>query len=210
MAAPTIASACFSSLSPLSPRFSNGRSSRILAMAPKQKAPFLSFRFLSSSDPPIFHLSDGALLQVNRYDDNWKKQWYGAGLFAEGSEELSVDVVKKLETRKVLSGVEKSGLLSKAEELGITLSSIERLGFLSKAEELGLLSLLERAAGFSPSVLASVSLPLLLAAVAAIVLIPDDSAALVAAQAFLSAALGVVAAGLFVGSVVLGGLQESD
>ncbi|CAD5172664.1 unnamed protein product [Musa acuminata subsp. malaccensis] len=200
MAAPTIASACFSSLSPLSPRFSNGRPSRILAMAPKQKAPFLS-----SSDLQSF-----ISLMVNRYDDNWKKQWYGAGLFAEGSEELSVDVVKKLETRKVLSGVEKSGLLSKAEELGITLSSIERLGFLSKAEELGLLSLLERAAGFSPSALASVSLPLLVAAVAAIVLIPDDSAALVAAQAFLSAALGVVAAGLFVGSVVLGGLQESD
>ncbi|URD95816.1 hypothetical protein MUK42_32515 [Musa troglodytarum] len=150
------------------------------------------------------------MLQVNRYDEDWKKQWYGAGLFVEGSEELAVDVVKKLETRKVLSGVEKAGLLSKAEELGITLSSIERLGFLSKAEELGLLSLLERAAGFSPSALASVSLPLLLAAVAAIVIIPDDSAALVAAQAFLSAALAVVAAGLFVGSVVLGGLQESD
>ncbi|WOK97963.1 hypothetical protein Cni_G06671 [Canna indica] len=184
MAAGSIASAPFSSLSPSSPRFFNRRSSQILAMAPKKK--------------------------VNRYDENWEKKWYGAGLFAEGGEEVSVDVVKKLETRKVLSGVEKAGLLSKAEEFGVTLSSIERLGFLSKAEELGLLSLLERAAGFSPSVLASVSLPLLVAAVAAIVLIPDDSAALVAAQIFLAAALGVGAAGLFVGSVVLGGLQESD
>lgn len=148
--------------------------------------------------------------KVNRYDDNWKKQWYGAGLFVEGSEEVSVDVVKKLEERKILSGVEKAGLLSKAEQLGFTLSSIEKLGFFSKAEELGLLSLLERFAGASPSTLASVSLPLLLAAVAAIVLIPDDSAALVAAQAAIAAALGVGAAGLFVGSVLLGGLQESE
>ncbi|PKA57308.1 hypothetical protein AXF42_Ash002612 [Apostasia shenzhenica] len=147
--------------------------------------------------------------QVNRYDENWKKQWYGAGIFVEGSEDLSFDVVKKLEERKVLSGVEKAGLLSKAEQLGFTLSSIEKLGFFSKAEKLGLLSLLERAAGSSPSALASVSLPLLLAAVAAIVLIPDDSPPLVAAQALLAALLGVGAAGLFVGSVVLGGLQDA-
>lgn len=121
-----------------------------------------------------------------------------------------MDVVKKLEERKVLSGVEKAGLLSKAEQLGFTLSSIEKLGFFSKAEELGLLSFLEKVAGSSPSTLASFSLPLLIAAVAAIVLIPDDSAVLVAAQAVFAALLGVGAAGLFVGSVVLGGLQESE
>lgn len=121
-----------------------------------------------------------------------------------------MDVVKKLEERKVLSGVEKAGLLSKAEQLGFTLSSIEKLGFFSKAEKLGLLSFLEKAAGSSPSTLASFSLPLLIAAVAAIVLIPDDSAVLVAAQAVVAALLGVGAAGLFVGSVVLGGLQESE
>jgi hypothetical protein len=32
---------------------------------------------------------------VNRYDESWSKQWFGAGLFAEGSE----DVFKKLERR---------------------------------------------------------------------------------------------------------------
>jgi len=147
---------------------------------------------------------------VNRYDENWSKQWFGAGLFAEASEDVEVDIVKKLEKRKVLSGVEKAGLLSKAERLGLTLSSIEKLGFFSKAEELGLLSLVETAATFSPSVLASVSLPLFLAALLAVVVIPDDSAALVAAQAVLAAALGLGAAGLFVGSIVLAGLQESD
>ncbi|RDX84476.1 hypothetical protein CR513_34467, partial [Mucuna pruriens] len=148
--------------------------------------------------------------KVNRYDEKWKKEWFGAGIFYEGSEEVEVDVFKKLEKRKVLSNVEKAGLLSKAEELGFTLSSIEKLGVFSKAEELGLLSLLERSASFSPSVLASAALPAFVAAIAAIVLIPDDSAALVAVQAVVAAALGVGAVGLFVGSVVLGGLQEAD
>jgi hypothetical protein len=142
---------------------------------------------------------------VNRYDESWSKQWFGAGLFAEGSEDVAVDVFKKLERRKVLSGVEKAGLLSKAEELGLTLSSLERLGLLSKAEDLGLLSLVEAAAGASPSALASVSLLL-----AAVVLVPDDSAALVAVQAVVATVLAAGAAGLFLGSVVLAGLQESD
>ncbi|KAF3792297.1 hypothetical protein EJ110_NYTH00429 [Nymphaea thermarum] len=158
--------------------------SRVVAMAPKKK--------------------------VNRYDPDWEKQWYGAGIFTEGSEEMEVDVVKKIEKGKVLSGVEKAGLLSKAEDLGLTLSSIEKLGFLSKAEELGLLGLVERAAAFSPAALASVSLPLAVLAVASLVAIPDDSFALVALQTTLAALLGAGAAGLFVGSVVLGGLQESD
>lgn len=149
-------------------------------------------------------------MQVNKYNENWKKEWFGAGIFYEGSESVQVDVFKKLEKRKVLSTVEKAGLLSKAEELGFTLSSIEKLGVFSKAEELGLLSLLESAASFSPSVLASAALPILVAAIAAVVVIPDDSVALVAAQAVLAGALAVGAAGLLVGSVVLGGLQEAD
>lgn len=147
---------------------------------------------------------------MNRYDENWEKQWFGAGIFTEGSEEVEVDVFKKLEKRKVLSNVEKAGLLSKAEDLGLTLSSIEKFGFLSKAEQLGLLSLLERAASSSPSVLASVALPLFVAAIATIVLIPDDSLPLIAAQAIIAGAFALGATGLFVGSVLLGGLQESD
>ncbi|KAL0335647.1 UNVERIFIED_CONTAM: hypothetical protein Scaly_1436500 [Sesamum calycinum] len=161
-----------------------GNSPRFLAMAPKKK--------------------------VNKYDSDWKKQWFGAGIFYEGSEELDVDVFKKLEKRKVLSTVEKAGLLSKAEELGVTLSSIEKLGLLSKAEELGLLSLLEKTAGVSPSALASAALPILVAAVVAVVVIPDDSAVLVAAQAVIGGLLAVGGVGLFVGSLVLGGLQEAD
>lgn len=149
-------------------------------------------------------------MQVNKYDSGWKKEWFGAGLFFEGSEVVEVDVFKKLEKRKVLSNVEKAGLLSKAEQLGFTLSSIEKLGILSKAEELGLLSLLETAAGFSPAALASASLPVLVAAILAVVIIPDDSTALVAAQTVLAGTLAATATGLFVGSIVLEGLQEAD
>ncbi|KAI3429954.1 uncharacterized protein J3R85_008447 [Psidium guajava] len=148
--------------------------------------------------------------KVNKFDEKWKKEWYGAGIFFEGSEEVDVDVFKKLEKRKVLSNVEKAGLLSKAEGLGLTLSSIEKLGVFSKAEQLGLLSLLERTAAVSPSALASAALPILVAALAAVVLIPDDSAGLVAVQAVVAGGLLVGAAGLLVGSVVLGGLQEAD
>ena len=143
-------------------------------------------------------------------DSDWEKQWFGAGIFYEGSEDVEVDVFKKLEKKKVLSNVERAGLLSKAEELGFTLSSIEKLGVFSKAEELGLLSLLEKTASVSPSTLASAALPVLVAALAAIVIIPDDSVGLVAVQLVLAGALIVGAAGLLVGSVVLGGLQEAD
>lgn len=149
-------------------------------------------------------------IKVNKYDSNWKKQWYGAGIFAEGGEEIEVDVFKKLQEKKVLSNVEKAGLLSKAEELGFTLSSIEKLGIFSKAEELGLLSLLERVASFSPAALASAALPILVAAIAAVVLIPDDPAGLVVVRAVVAGGLGVGAVGLFAGSILLGGLQEED
>ncbi|CAA0836071.1 Protein of unknown function (DUF1118 [Striga hermonthica] len=166
-------------------------------------------RLFPAGDAPRF-LAMASKKKVNKYDSGWKKQWFGAGLFYEGSEELEVDIFKKLEKRKVLSSVEKSGVLSKAEELGFTLSSIEKLGLLSKAEELGLLSLLENAAGLSPSALASVALPVLVAAVAVVVVVPDDSVVLVAAQAVVAGLLAAGGLGLFVGAIVLEGLQEAD
>ncbi|XP_023000865.1 uncharacterized protein LOC111495182 [Cucurbita maxima] len=164
----------------------------------------------SSRSNPLRILAMASQKKVNKYDDGWEKKWFGAGIFYESSEDVEVDVFKKLETKKVLSNVEKAGLLSKAEELGFTLSSIEKLGVFSKAEEFGLLSLLEKVASASPSTLASLALPILVAALAAIVLIPDDSAPLVALQAVVAGGLTLGAAGLFVGSVVLGGLQEAD
>ncbi|KAG2281775.1 hypothetical protein Bca52824_052995 [Brassica carinata] len=96
------------------------------------------------------------------------------------------------------------------KDLGVTLSSLEKLGVFSKAEELGLLSLLETLAGTSPAVLASAALPALTAAIVAVVLIPDDSTTLVVAQAVLGGAFALGAVVLLVGSVVLDGLQEAD
>ncbi|XP_047939832.1 uncharacterized protein LOC125187314 [Salvia hispanica] len=173
--------------------------------------------FPSNSRPRLFpsnyaprFLAMAPQKKVNKYDSNWKKEWFGAGLFYEGREEVEVDVFKKLEKRKVLSNVEKAGLLSKAEEFGVTLSSIEKLGLLSKAEDLGLLSLLEKAVDTSPAALASAALPLLVAAVLVVVVIPDDSTALVAVQALIGGLLAVGGVGLFVGSLLVEGLQEAD
>ncbi|KAL1553509.1 hypothetical protein AAHA92_14174 [Salvia divinorum] len=173
--------------------------------------------FPSNSRPRLFpsnyaprFLAMAPQKKVNKYDSKWKKEWFGAGLFYEGREEVEVDVFKKLEKRKVLSSVEKAGLLSKAEEFGVTLSSIEKLGLLSKAEDLGLLSLLEKAADTSPAALASAALPLLVAAVLVVVVIPDDSTALVAAQVLIGGVLAVGGVGLFVGSLLVEGLQEAD
>ncbi|RZC89509.1 hypothetical protein C5167_027052 [Papaver somniferum] len=170
-------------------------------------------RFSTFSNPcrkPLRIVAMASNKKVNKYDSTWKKQWFGAGLFAEGSEVLEVDVFKKIEKKKLLSNVEKSGLLSKAEELGITLSSVEKLGLLSKAEEFGLLSLLENVISLSPALLASLSLPLFVAAISVIVLVPDDSTALVVAQDLIAGLFVVGSVGLLGGSVVLDGLQEAD
>jgi hypothetical protein len=146
--------------------------------------------------------------KVNAYDDGWSKQWFGAGIFAENTETEPVNIVKNLEKKKLLSQVEKAGLLSKAESLGVSLSQIEKLGLLSKAEDLGLLSLAEKFATASPAALASLSLPLIVLAIAIPVFVPDDSTALVVAQNVVSLLCLATAGGLFIGSVVLSGLQE--
>ncbi|KAK3210740.1 hypothetical protein Dsin_015446 [Dipteronia sinensis] len=64
--------------------------------------------------------------------------------------------------------------------------------------------------GTSPVALASALLPIFLATVVALVVIPNDSTGLVALQAIVAGALGVGAVILFVGSVVLDGRQEAD
>ncbi|XP_002992368.2 uncharacterized protein LOC9661553 [Selaginella moellendorffii] len=146
--------------------------------------------------------------KVNAYDDDWSKQWFGAGIFNEDAENEPVNIVKKLEKKKLLSQVEKAGLLSRAESAGISLSQIEKLGLLSKAEDLGLLSLAENFASSSPAALASLCLPLLVAAIATIVFVPDDSTVLVVTQNVVASFFAVGAGGLFVSSIILSALQE--
>lgn len=149
-----------------------------------------------------------ACLQVNVYDAGWSKQWFGAGLLSENTELEQVNIIKKLEKKKLLSQIEKAGLLSKAESAGLSLSTIEKLGLLSKAEDLGLLTLAENFATASPALLASYSIPLFVASILSIVLIPDTDPTLVIAQNVLAAVFLAGAGGIFIGSIVLSGLQE--
>lgn len=172
--------------------------------------PSLSSPSPSPSQPqPSFNVVAMATKKkVNAYDDGWSKQWFGAGIFAENTESAPVNIVKSLEKKKLLSQLEKAGLLSKAESAGLTLSSIEKMGLLSKAEELGLLSFAENFATSSPAALASWALPLVVASILSIVVIPDDSTALLVLQYALASLFAIGAGGLFVGSIVLSDLQE--
>lgn len=139
---------------------------------------------------------------------DWKKEFIGYGIFVEDSESKPVNIAKSLEDKKLLSGVEKAGLLSKLEGLGLSLSKIEKLKLLSTAEKLGVLSLLENAAIAGPGVLASASLPLVVAAIVVPILIPDDSGVLLAIQYSLAAALGLAGVVSFGASVALGILLD--
>eukprot|EP00244_Chara_vulgaris_P014015 TRINITY_DN84_c0_g1_i1.p1 TRINITY_DN84_c0_g1~~TRINITY_DN84_c0_g1_i1.p1 ORF type:complete len:214 (-),score=57.11 TRINITY_DN84_c0_g1_i1:181-822(-) len=174
-------------LSPSLPSLSPCRKPRrsvIVAMAPKKK--------------------------VNSYDDSWNKQWFGAGIFLEDIEENNVNIFSKLEKLKVLSTVEKAGLLSKAESAGLSLSKIEQMGLLSKAEELGLLSLVESLASTSPAAIASFALPLFVASILSLVLIPDDTTLQVVLQYSLAGAFGLGCVTALGGSFVLGSIQDAE
>merc|ERR1712118_282950 len=83
--------------------------------------------------------------KVNTVDSQWKKEYFGSGIFVEDKETRSSNLFQRLQDRKVLSSIEKAGLLKTAEKAGLTLSKVESLGLLSTAEKLGVLSLLENA-----------------------------------------------------------------
>lgn len=146
--------------------------------------------------------------KVVTYDDGWKKQFFGTGLFLEDGESKSVDVLERVQKKKILTSVEKLGLLSLAEKSGLTLSKIEKLGLLSTAEKLGLLSLLENAATTDPAIISSLSLPFLVLTILGATLIPGDNVAELAVKTlFCGVSLGTFGA-LFAGGFVVASLQE--
>ena len=114
----------------------------------------------------------------------------------------------RIEEKKLLSFVEKSGLLSAAEKAGVTLGKVEELKLLSTAERLGLLSLVESAASTDGALISSLSIPFGVIAVAALVLIPDQNIALVVVQDLLAATLLGGAAALFAGGFLVNALNE--
>lgn len=146
--------------------------------------------------------------KVNSYDETWKKGFFGTGLFLEDNEKPTVNIFKRVEQKKLLSNVEKLGLLSKAEKAGFTLSKIEKLGLLSTAERLGLLTLADELLVTDPGKVTSASIPFFLAAVGALVFIPQDNALEVALAYTLALLAGGAATTLFVGGFVLKGLQD--
>lgn len=153
-------------------------------------------------------VSCSATKKVNSYDEDWKKGFFGTGLFLEDSEVSSKSAFKKIEEKKLLSTVEKAGLLSTLEKAGFTLSKIEKAGLLSTAERLGLLSLAEDVLTGNPATLASNALPFIVLSVLSASLIPHDNAV----ETFLSYGLSLtfvgVATGFLVGGFVVAALQE--
>merc|ERR1711924_398613 len=76
---------------------------------------------------------------------------------------------------------EEAGLLSAAEKAGLSLSTIEKLGLLTKAEDLGLISAaLNRD---TPGLVTGLALALFVAGPAVVYFVPEDSTTLVALQA---------------------------
>jgi hypothetical protein len=142
-----------------------------------------------------------------------------------------------MEEKKLLSFVEKAGLLSAAEKAGVTLKKVEELKLLSTAERcahthtramhllsffsrsrlalppslsssLGLLSLAESAASTDGALISSLSIPFFVIAIAALVLIPDQNIALVVVQDLLAASLLAGSATLFIAGYLVNALNE--
>lgn len=143
-------------------------------------------------------------------DKDWAKGLGSVGIFLEEKETKSYNLIERLAKRKVLSSVEQSGLLSAAEKAGLTLSKVESLKLLSTAEKLGVLSLLESAFAKDGATITSYSIPFFLGALGALVLIPNDNAALTFVHYGTTGVFLVLFTTLFAGGFVIKGLQEDD
>jgi hypothetical protein len=134
--------------------------------------------------------------------------FFGTGYFLEDRETSSKSAFKKIEEKKLLSSVEKLGILSKLESAGLTLGKIEQAGLLSTAERLGLLAVAEDLLVAEPAAVASGALPFIVLAIASAVLIPHDNGV----AAFLSYSMAATFAGVgtaaLAGGFLLAGLQE--
>ncbi|KAK9814674.1 hypothetical protein WJX72_009598 [[Myrmecia] bisecta] len=146
--------------------------------------------------------------KINAYDKDWSKGFFGTGYFREEADQNVDSYLKRIEKKKILSGVEGLGLLSKAEKAGLTLTQIEKLGLLSTAERLGLLTTLEKLLVAEPGQVSSLSIPFLLATLGALVVIPDDNVALAVVKYTTAALLGGVAVTFFAGGFLLASLQD--
>ena len=97
---------------------------------------------------------------------------------------------------------------SKAEKAGLTLGKIEKLGLLSTAERLGLLTLAEDVLTSDPGRVTTASIPFILAGLASLVLIPHDSLVQSVASYGLGGTLLAAGGALFIGGFLVKGLQD--
>lgn len=121
-----------------------------------------------------------------------------------------MNIFERLEKKKVLSSVEKAGLLTLAEKSGLSLTKIEELGLLSTAEKLGLLSLAEKALTTDPGVVTSLSIPFLVAAIGALVVIPGDNIIESILRFGVAGAFGTGFLTFFAGGFLLSTLEEEE
>lgn len=119
----------------------------------------------------------------------------------------SLSILAKVEQLRLLSKVEELGLLSKLEQAGFTLSKIESSGLLSAAEKSGVLTLV--ADKNTPSALNLTGLTLVAAAGALVYFVPDDTTALLAAQAVGAVTLAGAGLASLVGASILADFQKA-
>merc|ERR1712176_1676138 len=148
--------------------------------------------------------------KVNTVDKEWTKGLGSVGYFVEDKEKKSFSLLGRLSDRKVLSSVEKSGLLSTAEKAGLTLSKVESLKLLSTAEKLGILGFLESTFEKDGATITSYSIPFFLLALLSLVVIPNDNIPLTVAHYGLTGAFAVAFTFFFASGFVIKSLQEDD
>ncbi|GHP09541.1 hypothetical protein PPROV_000827600 [Pycnococcus provasolii] len=115
-------------------------------------------------------------------------------------------LLSRVEELRLLTKAEQAGLLTLAENFGLSLGKIEKLGLLSKAEDLGLIAAASDPG--TPGALSAAGLALLALGPAAVYLLPDDSATLVAVQVAVAALCAGGGAAALGASALLGDLQS--
>lgn len=146
--------------------------------------------------------------KVNTLDDAWKKGYFGTGYFSEDVEKAPVNLLRSIESKKLLSSAGKLKLLSTADKAGFGLAKLEQLKLLSTAERLGVFSLAEKVLTSDPGAITSASIPFLLAAVASLVFIPTDNLAETILHWTAFGAFFTAFGALFAGGFVVAAVQE--
>lgn len=149
-----------------------------------------------------------AVRKVNTLDDAWKKGVGSIGYFSEDRERAPVNVLRSIESKKLLSTAGNLKLLSTADKAGFNLAKLEELKLLSTAEKLGLFSFAEKALTSDPGAVTSTSIPFFIAAIGSLVFIPSDTLplAIVHWAAFL--AFFTAFAVFFAGGFIIAAVQE--